>query len=314
VSRAETDPGPPNLASELREGFRSLTIATDGIAKMSETSIDGTLLLHSIGMEPVDFVFGVGARSHPYQMWSSSREKKDVTGASQALDSAFGDAESTLQSQALAVGAIGVVGIQMHTETRVHYTYVELKGTAIRPIDSRAKSTDSVFTTSLSARDVVLLHQSGWEPQRFMVAVNFAVVGYQPQIHFTESVELRNLTDALYASREKTVERLQSRAISLRADGIVGTDIDKKLLGVNTFQVAAFQATGTAIKRRPDHGEFDAIWSIPMEDSRVDFDVAALRGASSDLLSLRSPSEAMDQFLADSRSSKIRKKMRGERA
>jgi uncharacterized protein YbjQ (UPF0145 family) len=300
-----------DLAAELRDGSKSLLSTPEAVATMSETSIDGTLLLHSIGMEPIDFVFGVGARSHPYQMWSSARQKHEVTGASQALDAAMGAAESTLQSQALAAGAVGVVGVQLHTEIKVHYTYVELKGTAIRPLKTPTKAPESVFTTCLSARDVVLLHQAGCSPLRFLVAVNFAVVGYQQNPHLTENVELKNLTDALYASREKSVERIQTKALSLGSDGIVGTEIDKKLIGVNTFQVVAFQATGTAIKKRSDRANVDATWTIPMDDWRVDFDVAALRGASSQLLSIRDGSDSTGEFLSDSRSARVRKRMRG---
>ena len=296
---------PLDLSSELREGFRSLSdSAGESIPRMSETSIDGTLLLHSIGMEPADFVYGVSARTHPYHMWSTSKKKDVVVIATQVFDAAFAAARSSLQHQAESVGAIGVIGIQVRIQIKVHYTFIEVKGTAIRPMKTGRKNEEEIFTTNLQARDVVLLHRAGWSPMQCLATTNYAVVPYRSHVRFTENVELTSLTNALYKSRGDALERLQTQAISMSSDGIVGTDTRETLLGVNTFQIVAFQALGTAIRKVDSREDIDMVLSLPIDD-KVAFDVAALRGASSNLLSYRELPVTDDRMLQDSRSSKL---------
>jgi len=61
-----------------------------------------------------------------------------------------------------------------------------------------------------------------------------------------QNVEMANYTQALYDARELAMERMQAEAVSLNAEGIVGTQINERSHGWGSH-VIEFLAMGTAI-------------------------------------------------------------------
>jgi len=301
-----------DLAGELRAGMAAIARpAAEGTPSMSETSIDGTLLLDTIGLEPADFVFGLGARSFPYGMWIGGKNRADIAQASQVLEGVIADAVKGARTQAAAVGARGIVGLQMRTTLRLHYVTVEVKGTAVRDATSRKADDREIFVTDLSARDLVLLDDAGWAPVDFVYGTCFAIVRYQPRVKYTENIEMENMTQALYLAREDSVEKMQHRAMASKAGGVMGTSISEELHGMLTYRVLGFRATGTSVRRiRKTSAVNPPTFSVSMdEDARV-FDVAALRGSSTNLLAYRDPSAEQDRAFDDSASSRVWRTLR----
>ena len=60
------------------------------------------------------------------------------------------------------------------------------------------------------------------------------------------NVELANFTQALYDARELAMERMQSEALQVGAEGIVGVDLQEKSHGWGSHTIE-FLALGTAV-------------------------------------------------------------------
>src|SRR5260370_38183744 len=86
-------PAPSDIRAEMRQAVQALSSGADrsrGRAVTSDLSIDEALLLHSIGWEPVDLVFGVSVTSVWAGAWTWGRG--EVTAASAAHNRAGGAA------------------------------------------------------------------------------------------------------------------------------------------------------------------------------------------------------------------------------
>lgn len=71
------------------------------------------------------------------------------------------------------------------------------------------------------------------------------------------NVELPNYTQALYASRELAMERMQTEAQAAKAKGIVGVDLHEKSHGWGSHMIELF-AIGTAIVAGEGHEPLEA--------------------------------------------------------
>jgi len=140
-------------------------------AVTSDLSIDETLLLHSIGWEPVDLVFGVSWYSVPWGAWQW--QVGEVVDACSAFTGAMAEASDKMRAESSHVGGSGVVGVNVEVQVRSHHVAVSLTGTAIRR--SGASSTGFEFLSDLSARDFVLLSRSGWASISLAAGASFVV-------------------------------------------------------------------------------------------------------------------------------------------
>ena len=66
------------------------------------------------------------------------------------------------------------------------------------------------------------------------------------------NVEMPNFTQALYDARELAMERMQTEAQELTAEGIVGVDLQEKSHGWGSHMIEFF-AVGTGIITNEDH-------------------------------------------------------------
>jgi uncharacterized protein YbjQ (UPF0145 family) len=277
-------PAPVDLAAEMRAAAASLSGGASrsaGRAVTSDLSIDEALLLHSIGWEPVDLVFGVSVASVPTGVWTWTRVPGEIAAASNAHNLAVRAAAKRLGHECTTVGGHGVVGVRVSVEVRPHHIDVELMGTAVRPVKG-GKPTGAAFVSDLSARDFTLLSAAGWYPVGLAFGASFV---YSPRRGAAtamrqsgQNIELTNLTEAMYSARESAMERMQASGLSMKAQGVVAVRITE---GPMRFarHVIGFTAWGTAVRLTPGgHQYVKPKMVLPLDDAVLQFDAESLRG------------------------------------
>jgi uncharacterized protein YbjQ (UPF0145 family) len=145
-------PLPIDVRAEMRSAAAWLAAggaAPNGRAVTSDLTIDEALLLHSIGWEPVELVFGVSVTSVPVGVWTWGRG--EIGAASDAHNLAVHTAAERLGRECAKAGGHGVVGVQVSVEVNPHHVDVHLVGTAVRPVEG--KKPGQTFVSDLSARD-----------------------------------------------------------------------------------------------------------------------------------------------------------------
>jgi uncharacterized protein YbjQ (UPF0145 family) len=279
-----TSPVPVDLRAEMRQAAASLATTkpprgTRGVT--SDLTIDEALLLHSIGWEPLELVFGVSLVSVPAGVWTWTRVPGEIGAASQSHNLAVHAAAQRLGRECSAAGGHGVVGVRVNVAVHPHHVNVELTGTAVRPVGSTKPSADT-FVSDLSARDFTLLTTAGWYPVGLAFGASFV---YSPRRgagtamrQSGQNVELTNLTEAMYAARESAMERMQASGLAMSAQGVVAVRITE---GPMHFarHVIGFTAWGTAVRLGADaHQYVQPRMVLPLDDAVVQFDAEALRG------------------------------------
>jgi uncharacterized protein YbjQ (UPF0145 family) len=250
----------------------------------SDLSLDEILLLHSVGLEPVQVVFGIGCISILTGVWNWSTGP--VLDAHDAFHRALEEAKETIRQQTHAAGAIGVLGVDV--EAQVSYTRytVVVTGTCVRPFtDETGQSHFNVhyrapFLCDLSARDFVVLSSSGWYPLDLVAGVSYvhaprrtlgAAMGQS-----TQNVELTNFTESLYQAREAAMEELQSHITQAGGTGLVDAKIIDRPVNF-ARHVIEFLTYGTAIKMlTKEHTHPDLAVVIPVDDKVRTFEATSL--------------------------------------
>ena len=258
----------------------------------SDLSIDEVLLLQSIGWEPVDLVFGVSWWSVPWGTWQW--QTGEASAAVEAFTGALDRAGQNLRTEAAAVRASGVVGVEIDIRVNGSHIDVGLTGTAVRPVrrtprggdpgtKRQSQQADAIWISGLSARDFALLTRSGWWPLGLAGGASFVVAprrtARQWAAQQTQNVELPNLTEALYQAREGAMERMQRAAMELHADGVVGVKLREGPLF--NARIMQFAALGTAVHlREEEHRRVTPEMVLSLDERIRLFDVRALRGES----------------------------------
>jgi len=250
----------------------------------SDLSVDEVLLLHSVGWEPVDLVYGSSVSSVPFAVWSWGQGEIGV--ASDAWGIAFRGAHERLVAECARAGGVGVVGVHVESDIERLHMDVELVGTAVRPVASHGKHSSRgaagrPFASDLSARDFVLLDRAGWMPAGLAFGASFA---YVPRRNVgtvisqkSQNVELTNFTEAMYSAREAAMSRLQDSAVSLDAAGIVDMNITEGPMRF-AHHAIGFTAWGTAIRLAADaHQHIQPSVVLPLDDTQVVFAATSLR-------------------------------------
>ncbi len=272
-------------SAALRLGLASLADSVDsGVTLMSESSIDATLLLHSIGFEPVDFVFGVAAQSFPFQVWNSDSKpgfrqfpQGPVPKATASFDAAFTRAKEKVRQRAASLGAAGVVDTTLNVVVRERYILIQVSGTAIRRRGASAKvgASQQPFVSDLSARSLVGLLQMGFWPSDYVAGYGFSAVTFVNPPNFNQNAEITTLTQAIYESREAAMEKLQRAAQSKDVVGVVGIrTLEQRHLQLD-IRVVMFGATGTAIVRHGVDVEPTPRLILSLDNSKLSFDPIA---------------------------------------
>jgi uncharacterized protein YbjQ (UPF0145 family) len=276
-------PAPIDVRAEMQAAAASLAHGaphSGGRAVTSDLSIDEALLLHSIGWEPVDLVFGVSVASVPAGVWTWTRVPGEIAAASNAHNLAVHAASTRLGRECAAVGGHGVVGVRVGVTVHPHHVDVELMGTAVRPV--KGAKAASVFVSDLSARDFTLLSAAGWYPVGLAFGASFV---YAPRRGAAaamrqsgQNIELTNLTEAMYSARESAMERMQASGLAMSAQGVVAVSITE---GPMHFarHVIGFTAWGTAVRLVAEsHRGIAPRMVLPLDDAVLQFDAESLRG------------------------------------
>lgn len=269
-----------SVRDEVRQGVEALTHpAPRGRGTTSDLTIDEVLLLHSVGYEPVDLVFGVSWWSIPWGVWQWTTG--EVNEASSAFAGAASQAAKLLAQECEKAGGSGVLGVEIGVAVSSHHVSIELSGTAVKRIEGAHKGFE--FVSDLSARDFVLLTRAGWWPLGLATGASFVIAPRRTARQWAsqqgQNTELPNLTEALYLARERAMERMQHSGASMKADGIVGVKLREGRASSNV-RVMQFVAIGTGVHLRDGaHRTVSPQMVVPLDEQVRVFDVKSLRRA-----------------------------------
>lgn len=277
--------GPQAKPPQIREAARRLATGRDTNSSQlrqgatSELTIDETLVLHSVGWEPVDLVWGVSTYSIPAGVWQWG--SGEIAPASIAHQRAVDGAATDLRYECQQAGGHGVVGVHIEVAVERHFVNAVMAGTAVAPSGAGSPS-GQPFLSDLSGRELALLLGAGWAPLGLAYG---ASIMYAPRRGATaalrqsgQNVELTNYTEALYRARESAMERMQVSAQALEASGVVGVQVSEGPMEFARHAIR-FTAWGTAVRPSGRGGSYPRPQVVvPLDDARLDFDAAALRG------------------------------------
>jgi uncharacterized protein YbjQ (UPF0145 family) len=249
----------------------------DTAGATSDLTIDETLLLHSIGWEPVDMVIGVSVASIPPSTFVMGWNSTDS--ASVSYTRAVASAVERLHAECQRRHAAGVIGVEVEFEVYRHHVKAVLVGTAVKP-SSGQNPPGPAFVSDLSTRDFCLLHNAGWQPLGLAFGTAFVQVPRRSVgtalRQSTANVELTLLTEAMYQARETAMERMQSSALAMRAGGVVAVHVEEGPLRFARHCIA-FTAWGTAIRLSGEaHRYLQPRMVVPVDDRELMFRVNAL--------------------------------------
>ena len=266
--------------SDLTDGLAALSTPPAGggtAGSTSDLTIDETLLLHSVGWEPADVVFGVSWFSIPWGAWQW--QVGEVADAVDAFARAVAAASAQMRDECARARASGVVGVEIEVTVHSHHVDVALTGTAVRRIEHPGPGFE--FLSDLSARDFALLTRAGWAPLSLVAGASFVIAPRRSAGTWVaqkgQNMEMTNLTEALYLARERAMERMQEAGLAAGADGVVGVRLREGPLSHNV-RIMQFVAIGTAIHLAGDaHLRMEPTMVVALDDAVVQFAATSLR-------------------------------------
>ncbi len=229
----------------------------------SDLSVNEFLLIKQAGFDPVGLVVGSSIYHIGIQLagWKRSQE---LSVLSEAMYSARQLAMTRMEEEADQLGADGIVGVRLDVgryEWGQDMAEFIAIGTAIKHREGvlhRAPS-GRPFTSDLSGQDFWTLMRTGHRPVGMVMGSCVYHVAHrgmlQSMAQTGRNVELANYTQALYDARELAMERMQSEAQEIKAEGIVGVQLQEKSHGWGSHTIEFF-AIGTGIipTESPDGG------------------------------------------------------------
>jgi uncharacterized protein YbjQ (UPF0145 family) len=225
----------------------------------SDLSVSEFLLIKEAGFDPLGLVVGSSIYHIGFQQ-SSWKVSEEMRVLSEAMYHARELAMTRMEEEADALGADGIVGVRLEIgryDWGEHMAEFLAIGTAIKHREGvlhRAPN-GRPFTSDLSGQDFWTLLRSGHRPVGMVMGscvYHVAHRGMWQSIKQSgQNVELPNFTQALYDARELAMERMQTEAEAVKAEGIVGVSLEEKNHGWGSH-VIEFFAIGTAIV---PHGE-----------------------------------------------------------
>ncbi len=231
----------------------------------SDLSVSEFLLVREAGFDPVGLVVGSSIYHIGYQRanWNQNQEMGVLT---QAMYHARELAMTRMEEEADALGADGIVGVRLevtrHEWGEALAEFVAI-GTAIRSRDGQHfRNTHGMpFTSDLSGQDFWTLLRAGYRPVGMVMGNCVYHVAHQGMGQWFNqvgrNVEMTNYTQALYDARELAMERMQTEAVGLNAQGVVGAQIIERSHGWGSH-VIEFFAVGTAVISVADRHEIPA--------------------------------------------------------
>ena len=228
----------------------------------SDLSVNELALIHDAGFEPVGMVVGSSVYHIGWQPNTvayggfgmgyvyQDQELDTLTAAKyQARELAM----SRMEAEAAALGADGVVGVRLTVgefEWGADLAEFMAVGTAVRARDGSGSFRTKFgkpFTSDLSGQDFSTLLKAGYRPLGLVMGVS-VYAAYQNGYEFqmisgwtfgwtgmgaiggggmgSYNQEVNHFTDAMYATRNLAMSRLQREAQELGAEGVVGMRVE----------------------------------------------------------------------------------------
>ncbi len=221
----------------------------------SDFSVNEFLLVRKAGFEPIGLCLGTCVYHVGLQLGAWTRNQElDVL--SKAMYHARELAMSRMRAEAQAMGADGIVGVQL-TIKRLEWDHNLLEfiaiGTGVVHGEGHRgfRAHDGgPFTSDLSGQDFWSLLHAGYRPVEMVMGSCVYHVAHRGVLSglstLGRNVELENFTAAMYEAREIAVERMQTEAANAHAEGVVGVDIHEGS-HVWASHVIEFFAIGTAV-------------------------------------------------------------------
>ncbi len=227
----------------------------------SDLSVKEFLLVKQAGFDPLGMVVGSSIYHIGYQQ-SSWNQNQEMAVLTQAMYHARELAMTRMEEEAEQLGADGVVGVRLDIgryEWGADLAEFIAIGTAVKHRDGELHRAPNgrPFTSDLSGQAFWTLHASGYRPVGMCMGSCVYHVAHQGLRGFLRSagrnVEMTNYTQALYDARELAMQRMQSEAQAVQAEGIVGVQLTERSHGWGSH-VIEFFAVGTAvIPTKADH-------------------------------------------------------------
>ena len=252
---------PDVLPSDLpKDAGRRLQELEHGLFT-SDLSVNEFLLIKDAGFHPLGFVMGSSIYHIGLQTrnWSKSQE---LVKLSSAMYAARELAITRMEEEATELGADGVVGVRLDVN---YYEFGKdsaefiAMGTAIKAEDGRSyrNAEGKPFTSDLSGQAFWTLRRIGHIPLGLVMGTCVYHIAHrgigQAVSQMGTNSELLNFTQALYDARELAMERMQTEAEEVAAEGIVGAQIKESNHGWGSH-VIEFFAVGTAVRpTKEDH-------------------------------------------------------------
>jgi uncharacterized protein YbjQ (UPF0145 family) len=226
----------------------------------SDLSVNEFLLVKQAGFDPLGLVIGSSIYHIGYQQ-SNWKQSTEMAVLSQAMYEARELAMTRMEEEADQLGADGIVGVRLDIgryEWGEHLAEFIAIGTAVKHREGQMHRAPNgrPFTSDLSGQDFWTLLASGHRPVGLVMGSCVYHVAHQGMLasmrQVGQNIEMPNFTQALYDARELAMERMQTEADELQAEGIVGVQLQERSHGWGSH-VIEFFAVGTAIV--PSHGD-----------------------------------------------------------
>ena len=261
MSNEQTEPqyDPDSTAGVPEHGRERLEKMKAAGFFTSDLSVNEFLLVKAAGFDPLGLVIGSSIYHVGYQKgsWTQNQEMQVL---SQAMYEARELAMTRMEEEADQLGADGVVGVRLDVSR--HEWSGELAefiavGTAVRHSEGvlhRAPN-GRPCTSDLSGQDFYTLLSAGYRPLGLVMGTCVYHVAHQGLGGWAKRIgrnaEMPNFTQALYDARELAMERMQSEAENLEAEGIVGVQLVEGSHGWDSHVIEYF-AVGTAVMPTSD--------------------------------------------------------------
>ncbi len=239
----------------------------------SDLTVNEFLLVREAGFEPLGLVVGSSIYHIGYQS-QMFRKNEELTVLTQAMYHARELAMSRMEEEADQLGADGVIGVRLDVnryEWGPGLAEFMAVGTAVRSLgESHRPAHGKPFTSDLSGQDFWTLLKAGYKPVGLTMGNCVYHVAHQTIAQSVramgQNVEMANFTQALYDSRELAMERMQTEAAEMGAEGIVAVRIQEKSHGWGSHVIEYFSIGTGVVQGRADHVVPEPQMVLPLTD------------------------------------------------
>jgi uncharacterized protein YbjQ (UPF0145 family) len=239
-----------------------------------DVSINEFILIKQAGFDPLGLVLG-SSIYHIGLQTASYNQNQELGVLTQAMYHARELAMTRMEEEADQLGADGIVGVRL--DIGRHEWGADLAefiaiGTAVkhRGGELHRAPNGRPFTSDLSGQDFSTLLRGGYRPVGLAMGncvYHVAHQGIRASLkRLGRNQEMPNYTQALYEARELAMERMQTEANEVQAEGIVGARIVEQSHGWGSH-VIEFFAIGTAVAPiRVEHAIEKPAMVLPLSD------------------------------------------------